>query len=77
MLYLKRSYVVGDKAGWGRAIVIIYLSSTTYRDINRLRRYLTRRYGARMEDLSSIRLTGEDFLINIPNKLSPWDIVND
>jgi Domain of unknown function (DUF4283) len=77
MLYLDISYLVGDKMEWGRAIVITYLSSTMDRDINRVRRYLARCYGAQMEDLPSIRLTGEDFLINIPNELSPWDTVND
>jgi Domain of unknown function (DUF4283) len=68
---------VGDEAEWGRAIVITYLSSIADRDINRVRRYLARHYGARTEDMLSIRLTGEDFLINIPNELSPRDIVND
>jgi hypothetical protein len=57
--------------------MITYLRFTADRDINRVRRYLARRYRARTEDLSSIRLTDEDFLINIPNELSPRDIVND
>jgi hypothetical protein len=57
--------------------VITYLSSAADRDINRVRRYLTRRYGTRTEDLSSIGLTGENFPINIPNELSPRNIVND
>jgi hypothetical protein len=77
MLYLDRSYLVGDEVEWGRAIVITYLSSAADGDINRVRRYLAHRYGARTEDLPSIRLTSEDFLINIPNVLSPRDIVND
>jgi Domain of unknown function (DUF4283) len=68
---------LGEEAECGKAIVIIYLSSAADRDINQVRRYLTRRYGTRTGDLSSISLTGGDFLINIPNELSPRNIVND
>jgi hypothetical protein len=57
--------------------MITYLNFTANRDINRIRWYLTHYYGARTKDLSSIKLTCEDFLINIPNELSPQDIVND
>jgi hypothetical protein len=71
------SYLSGEKVEWERAIVIIYLSSTVDRDINRVRRYLARHYGTRTEDMPSIRLIGEYFLINILNELSPRDTVND
>jgi hypothetical protein len=72
-LYLDKSYLVGDEAEWGRAFVITYLSSAMDKDINWVWRYLARRYGAWTEDLPSIRLIGEDFLINIPNELSPQE----
>jgi hypothetical protein len=61
----------------GKSNLITYLSSAVDRDINRVRQYLARYYGTRTENLTSIRLTGDDFLINIPNELSPRDIVND
>jgi Domain of unknown function (DUF4283) len=67
----------GEEMEREKEIVITYLSSAADRDINRFRRYLTHRYGTRTGDLTSIRLTGGDFLINILKELSPRNIVND
>jgi hypothetical protein len=77
VLYLGRSYLLGEEAEWARAIVIMFSSSTTDRSIDYISRYIEHRYGATAANLPSIRLIDEDYLINIPDELSSRDIMED
>jgi hypothetical protein len=76
-LYLDGSYLQGEEAGWPRAVIITFIHPDSHLDINWVRRQIVRRYGAKAEALPAIRMTREDFLINIPDELSPSDIVEE
>jgi hypothetical protein len=76
-LYLDLSYLVGDGTEWSRAIVVTYLRNAIGQNIDRVRQYIRRWYGTYMADLPAIQVTDFDYLVNIPDHLSPMDIVNE
>jgi hypothetical protein len=74
-LYLDRSYLLDEGASWDRTILVTYQHTITDRSINRIRRYIARRYGASEQILQAVRFTDKDCIIDIPNELSPHDII--
>jgi hypothetical protein len=74
-LYLDRSYLLGEDAYWDRTILVTYRHTSTDRSINRIRWYIARRYEALEQVLPAVRLIDKIFIIDIPNELSPWDII--
>jgi hypothetical protein len=77
ILYLDHSYILGDDVARPRAILVTYRHTTVERSIDRINRHIAQRYGATIHDLPAQQLTDRDFIIDIPNKLSPRDIVGD
>jgi hypothetical protein len=76
-LYLDSAHLQGEEAGWLRAVIITFINQDSDWDINWVHRQLARRYGAREVTLLAIWITREDFLINIPDELSPSDIMEE